>query len=395
MGLDNGMRILILTDSYYPSRTACAVRMKVMVERLRELGDEVHVLASDTSLEGKTGYVAPDYVHFFPVVVMGKKTVINRLKNNLSGSRGAVKAAKRLGAFDIVIVSSPPLLMASAAMRIAHMKNAKLVFDVRDIWPDVGYEIGSFTENSIYGRVFACIAAKAYKEADLITTVSDGKARRIKELVSGSDADKVQIVANGLDLDFLSQECDSLTIERFHLDHGPLCVYVGNIGLAQGLETVFLLAKYRPDVRFLLFGDGASREKLEKEAYSLHLSNVLFCGQLDSKGVYTVLQNADLSYVPLVNSNLSDSIPTKMFEAIGCGCPVLLAAAGDSVQVLNDIGLGVSAAPEDIAGLKKGIDRLISAPYKADDRSNAAKYVAEKYSRQAEIERLSMLIHRL
>ena len=387
------VRILVVTDGYFPSRAACAVRMKVLVETLRGCGDDVQVLASDTSLAGDKSYVPPDYVHFFPVAEMGKKTIVNRLKNNLSGSAGAVRAARGLGHFDVVLVTSPPILMVNAALKIAKAKRAKLVFDVRDIWPDVGFEMGSFAPGSVYGRVFGRIATKAYKASSLITTVSEGKAEKIRSRIPLEDAEKVQIVANGLDLSFTEQTVDDAIITRFGLDKGKSCVYVGNIGLAQGLDNMLELAKSRPEVNFLLFGEGASKDRLEEAARSECLDNVSFCGTLDSRGVYSVLSRADASYVPLVNSNLSDSIPTKMFESIGCGCPVLLAASGDSVRVLEDIGLGLSAAPEDVNAQLDCLDRILAGAFADGEKRRAAAYVRANYSRQAEGEKLSNMIH--
>ena len=49
-----------------------------------------------------------------------------------------------------------------------------------------------------------------------------------------------------------------------------------------------------------------------------------------NEDMYTILKHSQMSFVPLVNDKLKDSVPTKMFEALGVGCPVLLAAAGDS-----------------------------------------------------------------
>ncbi|WP_350454600.1 glycosyltransferase family 4 protein [Slackia heliotrinireducens] len=387
------MRILIITDAYYPSRAACAVRMKVIAEVLRTFGHDVQVLACDTSLvSAPIGYQWPDYVHFFHVAEMGEKTVVNRLRNNLSGSMGAVKAANELGDFDAVFVTSPPLLMTRAAAKIAKRKNARLIFDVRDIWPDVAYEMGSFTPGSIYGRVFSRIANSAYDAASLITTVSPGKAEKIRARLKVDTSYKVEIIANGLDLNFVEQECDPAVEERFELDEGPICTYIGNIGLAQGLGRLLDLAKSRPDVRFLVFGDGAEKASLEARAEKEAIANVRFCGLLDSQGVYTVLRHSAVSFVPLVNSNLSDSVPTKMFEAIGCGCPVLLAAQGDSVRILDDLKLGIAAAPEDFDQLRAALDRLVDEPFSAERVAVARKRVAESYSRQSEAEKLAILI---
>lgn len=388
------MRILILTDNFYPSRAACAVRMKVFVEKLQDHGHYVHVLASDSNVsEGDEFYRKPDYVSFFPVYPLKEKTTINRLRNNLSGVFGAISASRGLGKFDYVICTSPPLLLSLAAVNISKRCGARLVFDVRDIWPDVAYEMGSFTRGGIYGKVFSRIANRAYKSASIITTVSPGKVSKIQNRING-DPQRVKLVPNGLDVSFLNQAIDDRVVAKYHLDRGPICCYVGNVGLAQGLGSIFQLAEHRQDVRFLVFGDGAERADLEARAIKQGLGNIEFCGTLGSNGVYTVLKYANVSFAPLVSSKLTDSIPTKIFESVGCGCPVLLAAVGDSADLLEELNLGASAAPEDIDSLKQQLDKLLNQPYSIEERRSAANYVATHHSRQHAVDALECVLVR-
>ena len=96
----------------------------------------------------------------------------------------------------------------------------------------------------------------------------------------------------------------------------------------------------------------------------------------------TVLRHADISYVPLVSSRLRDSIPTKMYEALACGCPVLLAAEGDAVDLLEECGLGAHAAPEDPKALLKAFDRLMEHPFSGKRRKATSEWVIENHSRQ-------------
>ena len=148
------------------------------MEVLRAEGIDVQVLASsDSLLDAPEGYEKPRYVTFFETFPLKEKTLINRLKNNFGGLRASVKAAEAMGDFDVVLCTTPPLLLTSAAMTIARKKHAKLVLDVRDIWPDVAYEMGCFTPGSLYGRFFSLIAKRGFRAADLVTTVSAGKVR--------------------------------------------------------------------------------------------------------------------------------------------------------------------------------------------------------------------------
>ena len=374
------VRVLYLTDSYRPSHTACANRASVLVDALRGSGHDVCVLASSDSLIGAPeDYSAPEYVSFFETVPLKEKTLINRLRNNFSGKSESVKAAVEMGGFDVVVCTTPPLLLADSAVKITNRKRAKLVLDVRDIWPDVAYEMHSFAPRSPYGFFFDHIAKKAYRRADLVVSVSPGKVAKLKTRIPRG---KVLLVPNGIDELFLENIEDSLLAERLRLNDGPICVYAGNVGLAQGLGTLLDIAKMRSGVRFLIFGEGADKKKLEARAEAESIDNIEFCGSLNTRGVYTVLRHADISYVPLVSARLRDSIPTKIYEAFACGCPVLLAAEGDAADLLDECGLGVHAAPEDSASLLAAFDRLMEHSFSDRERSLASSWVVANHSRQ-------------
>lgn len=375
------MRLLFLTDSYRPSRSACANRASVLVDAMCEAGIDVEVLASSDSLLGAPeGYEKPGYVTFFETFPLQEKTLVNRLRNNFGSQRASVKAAEGMGEFDVVVCTTPPLLLTTSAIEIAKSKHAKLVLDVRDVWPDVAYEMGSFTPGSPYGRFFGHIAKRGFRAADMVSTVSVGKAEKLRGRVPAGTP--VELVPNGIDEAFVQMDEDPAVVERFHLDEGPICCYVGNIGLAQGLGTLLGIAAARPGVRFLLFGEGADKKALEARVVAEGFGNVEFCGSVDARGVYTVLKHSTLSYVPLVSSRLRDSVPTKLYECVACGCPVLLAAQGDSVDLLEETGLGAHAAPKDREGLLRAFDTLLAHGFTAEVRAAASKNMLENHSRQ-------------
>lgn len=374
------MRVLFLADSYRPARSACANRVAVLVKAMEDAGIDVQVLASSDSLLGEpNNYVAPNNVTYFKTFPLHEKTLINRIKNNFGGRRASMRAAKDMGDFDIVVCTTPPLILTASAIAIARAKHARLVFDVRDIWPDVAYEMGSFTSKSFYGRFFEHVACKAYEAADLVVSVSPGKVAKLATRVPGR---RVVLVPNGIDESFLDNEENPALVTSLRLHEDPICAYVGNIGLAQGLGTLLDIAKVRPDVRFLLFGEGADRARLETRVRSEAIDNVEFCGSIDAQGVYTVLHHAVMSFVPLVSSRLRDSIPTKMYEALACGCPVLLAAEGDAANLLDECGLGAHAAPEDTEALLGAFDRLVEQAVLDRDRSAVSRWTVENHSRQ-------------
>lgn len=402
------MRILIHTDEYYPTAQACSYRMQVFVDKFIELGDNVTVITSAANKANGTidNKLHKEKIIYSPAIRMKKKTTIMRLLNNLSFGFTSVFSAIGVGKIDVVITTSPPPLVSISGWIIAKCKGSKLVYDVRDIWPDVALEMGSFTENSLFCKIFRSIARFMYKHADIITTVSQGKVDKIRKHVSSlkgrkagaSYANKVWLVGNGFDETVAKSEFDQSIVDKYELDNKFTCVYIGNIGLAQGLGALLDVAaktKHR-DVQFLCFGMGAEKGMLEKRVEEEGLTNVKFCGVVEHSKVFSILSRAKLSFIPLKNSNMKDSVPTKIYEALGIGCPVLLVADGDSAAIVDDAGLGIHISPDKIDNLCYVFDEMLdNYSYYTDKREKAVSLMLEKYSRQKIACELNQKLHSL
>lgn len=380
-----GMRIIIHSDEYYPTCAACAYRMKVFADTFAQLGHDVTVIASSTNKENGVMQECKERIMFSPAIKMKKKTTVMRMLNNLSFAFSSVFTALKAGKADVVITTSPPPLVSMSGWLIAKMKGAKLVYDVRDIWPDVALEMNSFSENSLFCKVFRWITNFMYRHADMVTTVSPGKVEKIRGKLPEEMREKVHLVGNGFDEEILRNSEDEDIITEYSLDSKFSCVYIGNVGLAQGLGALLDLAKKtkHKNVQFLIFGTGAERAVLEQRAKAEGLDNVRFCGVIEHNKVFTVLRKAQMSFIPLKSSNMRDSIPTKVYEALGIGCPVLLMAEGDACDVVNESGLGRCVSPDCVERLSTVFDEMIDNFAQFDMlRSSAAQLMRDKYSRQ-------------
>lgn len=381
------MRILIHTEEYLPTALACAIRMDVFANQLRQLGHDVTVIAGSNHLSGAEKE-RREGVIYAPTLKMWKKTTVLRLLSNMSFAVSSVFCALGAGRFDVVITTSPPPLISISGWLIAKLKRAKLVYDVRDVWPDVALEMGSFSEGSIFCRVFRWIADFMYRKADLITTVSPGKVRKICGKLNETAGQNVRLISNGYDLRNDLGERDETAARQYAVNDSFTCVYIGNVGLAQGLESLLEIAantKHR-DVRFLVFGNGAAKESLAQLARERGLDQVQFCGNLPHEQVVPVLASAKISYIPLKNSNMRDSVPTKLYESLAIGCPVLLAAVGDSADILAETGLGCAVSPDRTEDVIDAFDAMIDRYDQIiRNRQRARQIIREKYSRQAAI----------
>ena len=212
------MKILIHTDEYYPTPQACAYRMKVLADAFTAAGNDVTVIASAANrANGEIGDHA-ERIIYAPAARMRKKTTLLRLLNNLSFAVTSLFSALAAGRADVVITTSPPLLISLSGWIIARCKGAKLVFDVRDIWPDVATEMGNLRQDGAACRVFRRIADFMYRHSDAVTTVSPGKVEKIRahlHRLHVAAEEKTVLFGNGFDERVLQCRLDSTLMEKY------------------------------------------------------------------------------------------------------------------------------------------------------------------------------------
>jgi glycosyltransferase involved in cell wall biosynthesis len=366
-------------DSYFDN-CPNAKRMNSFAEAFLNAHHQVSVIAPREKAKQKVKNIK--YLPC-PMLAQNKKSGIMRLISQLSFAICSLFVSLKAGKADVVITTTPPALISPAGWLISKFKRAFLIYDVRDIWPDVALEMGSFQKGSIYERLFRFVRDFMLKRADLVTAVSLGKVKKLSNYKYKSD---VIFITNGFDKGFLKNEIDYNVVNQYNLADKFSCVYVGKIGLAQNLKQLLDIAelaqKENFDVQFLLFGTGVEEKQLKNIVAEKKINNVIFCGKIPNSQVYTILKKANMCFVPLVNKNLTDSIPTKLYEALGVGCPVLLSACGDSADILNKTGLGIAVTPNDTLALWKAFCEMYKKGDWSENREKAMTMMNTVFSRQ-------------
>ena len=378
------MKILIhMGDSFF-DHCPNSKRMNSFTEAFNKAEYEVSVISPREKLKEE-----PKHIKYLPcpMLAKNKKSSLMRLVSQFSFAFNSLFVALRAGKVDVVITTSPPALISPAGWLISKFKRAKLIYDVRDIWPDVALEMGSFQKGSIYERLFRFVRDFMLKRADLVTAVSPGKVKKLSDYKHKSD---VLLIANGFDKNFLENTIDEKIIEQYRLNNKFSCVYVGKLGLAQGLNQLLNIAERAKnndiDAQFLLFGSGVEEKLLKNIVEEKRLDNVIFCGIIPNSKIFTILNNVDMCFVPLVNKNLSDSVPTKLYEALGVGCPVLLSACGDAADILNQTGLGVAVTPNDDDELWKAFCDMYRKSDWGVNKEKAIRLMNTTFSRECSAE---------
>jgi glycosyltransferase involved in cell wall biosynthesis len=320
---------------------------------------------------------------------------------SVPGSRVAVWGSTALGIarrivavrerFDLVVVSSPPITLALPALAAAFAHRAALVVDVRDVFPDVAIKMGAWKAGSPIAKAVGAAADALYARASLVTCVTESAREEI--LARGVPPERVLLAPNGFDPIEPAPEPAVAPLPGVRD-----IVYVGNMGLATGLDVVLdAAAALRDDatVRFVMIGGGADEARLRARMRDERLGNVLFAGTLPRAQALRTLADAALTVVPLV-STIVDSIPTKLFDAMLVGTPIVVSAAGEAQRLVERSQTGLVAKAGDAAELAAAIRRLLD-----DDGLRAAcaargpAFVRANYDRAAVMSSLAARVGEL
>lgn len=267
--------------------------------------------------------------------------------------------------YDAVVATSPQFFVAIAGYVISRMKRKPFILEIRDLWPEAIVSVGLLEPDALITRVLERIELFLYRKADCIIPVTEGA--RDDMIRRGIDPDKIHTVRNGANLThFAPGPRENAVRERFGLGDKFVAAYVGTHGMAHGLDGVLDAAdrlREREDIHFLFVGEGAEKPKLVALAEERQLPNMTFVDPQPKAMVPLFLCAADACLVPLRRHKLFEgTIPSKIFEAMASGRPILLGVQGEAERILTDAEAGIPVEPENPAALANGILRLADDP---------------------------------
>jgi glycosyltransferase involved in cell wall biosynthesis len=250
-------------------------------------------------------------------------------------------------------------------------------------------------ENAVI-RILRKLEYFLYRKASRIVSVTSS----FRQVLSGNgiSADKIDVVPNGAELDAYRPGAKPEALQsRLGLAGKFVAAYVGTIGMAHGLGTLLDAAerlKKRTDIVFVLVGTGAEERAMAAEARVRGLTNVLFVGSVSKAEVREYWRLCDVALVLLRDSELfRHVIPSKMFEAMSTGRPIILGVKGESESLLREAGAGLSIPPEDAQALAQAVVALADDERRCTLMGSAGRaFVAEKFDRNVLAQRMLTIV---
>lgn len=288
-----------------------------------------------------------------------------RMRNYVSFCISAALRGLTIPRPDVIIATSPQLLVGLSGWWLAFARQIPFVFEVRDLWPEALTAVGMGNEDSLLHHALGAVARFLYERADHIVVVTAAfKAHLIKHW--RVPAEKIAVVENGVETDlFIPQPPSADQTLRRQLggtDKFLVC-YIGTMGMAHGLETLLAAAaqlqNQNREVLFLLIGEGAEKIRIKSLAQTRGLTNVLFLDQQPRQKIPAFISASDACLVLLKKTDLFKTvIPTKMLEFMSCARPVILGVEGQARQIIAEAGGGIPIEPENATALAAAILQL-------------------------------------
>ena len=405
------MRILYLSQYFPPEVGATQTRAYEMARGLAQAGHRVTMVAEVPN--HPSGIIPPAYrgkwfersdldgIDVLRVWVRASpvKSFRSRMAFYLTfmANGALVGALQARGPFDVVYATSPPLFVGGAGLALHWLKRTPFVFEVRDLWPESAVVLGELRSPRAIALATR-LEELCYNRASRVVVVTEGIRQRL--LARGQAAEKLVLIPNGANTE-LFQPQPELGAE-FRQQHSLrpddfVVVYAGIHGIAQGLETVLHAAQVLRDqgnIRFVMVGEGPVKLELQQLRADLGLDNVLMLPEQPRTSMPAVLSAADVALVPLRKVELFEhAVPSKLFDAWACGCPVLLSIDGEARRVLEAANGGMFVPPEDPPALAQAISQLAKVPDRGRSLgANGRRFTVERYSRQAQARQLEQLL---
>lgn len=366
------MHILFLTDNFPPEVNAPASRTFEHCREWVKAGHRVTVVTCAPNFpkgEVYAGYrnklwqsECLDGIRVVRVwtYITANQGLIKRILDYLSFMVMAVLMSPFVRGADIVIGTSPQFFTACAAYAVSRLKRIPFVFELRDLWPESIEAVGAIRKGMVI-ELLEKLELFLYRKAACVIAVTNSFRENL--IGRGIEGAKIRVITNGVDISrFHPQAKDADLVARHGLAGKFVAGYIGTHGMAHGLETILDAAdalRLGPGgdaFRFILLGDGACKAALKAKAEAMNLSNVLFIDSVPKEEVVKYWSLLDVSIIHLKKTDLfTKVIPSKLFECMGMGIPVLHGVAGESAEIVKLEQAGLVFEPEHVSQLCEGL----------------------------------------
>jgi colanic acid biosynthesis glycosyl transferase WcaI len=401
-------RIWVISELYYPEETSTGHFLTGIAEGLSQQF-HVNVLTSQPTYASR-GLRSPAseirngvHIHRCFATSMDKDKLLFRLINLVTISLSIfLQALRRFRPHEIaLVVTNPPLLPFFIALA-CRLRGTRLLLLVHDVYPDVLIATGIVRRDAFFTRLITWFTVHLYLSASRIIVLGRDMEQLVRAKLK-NDAPPVVVIPNWGDVDQVipTDRNANPLLKKFALEGKFVLQYSGNMGRTHGIEGIVAAARalmHADKYHFLFIGWGAKRRWLEKEVSVHELTNVTLSAYVPREQLSTSLNACDIGLISFVTGMSGISVPSRMYNVMAAGKPIIAVADPDSelALVVLEEDIGWVIAPDQPELLVDTILEAASRPERLAAMGARARMAAEtRYSRQRVMDLYRSLIHDL
>ena len=282
-----------------------------------------------------------------------------------------------------ILCSSPSIFSFLGARYLAKRTNARLIFEVRDIWPLTLIELGGLSRHNPFVMLLQCIEDYAYKSSEKVVSNLPNAVQHMVE--RGMDPRKFVWIPNGITEDEVRkpEPLDENVFAQIPRD-SFLVGYAGTLGKANAIEHLIeaaWLLREKTEIKFVIVGNGRDKSNLLRLAQDRELNNVVFIDTIPKRQIQSILSVFDVCFIGWRNERLYDYgiAANKLTDYLVSGKPVLHSYSGSN-DLVKIYKAGVSVPAEEPAEIARGVVTLYEMNEKERQRLGAnGRRAAWKY----------------
>jgi glycosyltransferase involved in cell wall biosynthesis len=332
--------IVLVADAYPPSRTSAALQLKDLALEFLRRGIIPTVITSDSVVQGCSELTELDGIHVLRLKTPGHKN-IGRVRRAIAEFlmpffliRNFKKSVFKNVKWDAVIWYSPTIFLGPFIYHLKKQNTCSSYLILRDIFPAWALDLGLIRKGPIY-YFFRMFERFQYSIADCIGVQAAGNIEYVKAWPSFANK-KIEVLQNWLSPKPLSY-C-SVDVKTLPIANRKIFVYAGNMGIAQGMGDLLLLAEAllpRNDIGFLFIGRGSDMELLKQDSKNRGLVNIVFCDEIDAEQIPGLYAQCDVGLIALDIRHKTHNIPGKFLSYLQAGLPIFaIINSGNDLQLI-------------------------------------------------------------
>ena len=390
------MKILYIHQYFNTPQMPGSTRSYQFAKHLVDRGDTVYMITSNWQGKANTSYSLIEGIHVYwaPIRYNNEMSYFKRLLIFFGFLWYVFLLGRKLD-YDLIISSSTPLTVAIPSILLKRLKGVKMIFEVRDLWPQLPIAVGAI-KSKVFIKLAMFLEKTTYNNSDHIICLSPGMQKELSSIIS---SDKITTITNLSDISGFQKLDKKIELQIPASEKNPLILYTGSFGRINGLlylvEIAQAMLEINSNICFLLAGDGYDKDKIieRSKKYGLY-NNTLFCINYVSKDqIPSLLSKATITTSFFIDiPEMENNSANKFFDGLAAGKPVMINYGGWQSELLNDFGCGFTIPPNDAINSAKMINQMITDKTNLNRMSKASKILAKKFDLETNCKKFVSLV---